>query len=189
MEIRQLTIADAQYFEDALELLNRTQGRDLFNPTYMSRRISDPLSYVVGAFRDNQILAVGVAQVLHSVEFYLVFDAEIVNVLQNKVVGSFSTLCVHESLRGQGIGQKISQMRLDWLKDRGCEVVLGISWVSGLAHTSNRVFEKLNFKAVKRVENFFYQSSIDSPFVCPGCGGPPCTCPAILYRLEISEQT
>jgi GNAT superfamily N-acetyltransferase len=185
MQIRPITKLDQPYFVDALELLNRTQGRDLFNSTFMERRTSDPLSFVAGAFDGKRLIGLGVAQVLHELEYYLVFDPNIVQDLSDKVVGSFSTLCVEESLQGQGIGQKISKLRMDWIKAKQCEVILGISWVSGLAHTSNRVFEKLGFKPVSQVDNFFYKSSIDNPFVCPGCGNPPCTCAAILYRLEV----
>jgi GNAT superfamily N-acetyltransferase len=187
MIFRQITPEDSACFNDALELLNRTQGRDLFNSTYMHRRTSDPLSFVVGAFYDELLMAVGVAQVLHEFEFYLPFDSNIVTNLSDKVVGSFSTLCVHESMQGKGVGQKLSQMRLEWLKERDCDVIVGISWVSGLPHTSNRVFEKMGFAQVGQVEQFFFNSSIENPFQCPGCGEPPCTCSATMYRLELSK--
>jgi GNAT superfamily N-acetyltransferase len=188
MIIRQMTINDAPYFQEALELLNRTQGRDLFNPTYMDRRVNDPLSYVVGAFEDDVLIALGVAQILHELEFYLSFDPQIVNDLSDHVVGSFSTLCVSEKYQGKGIGQLISHKRLELLKESGCEVVLGISWVSSMAHTSNRVFEKMGFKAVKKIDDFFYKSSLENPFICPACGEPPCTCPGILYRLNLASS-
>lgn len=187
MEIRQITKEDSLYFNDALELLNRTQGRDLFAPDYMDKRTSDPLSLVIGAFDNRALIGLGVAQIIDKFEFYLPFDKKIVENLMNKRVGSFSTLCIHESLQGKGIGQKISQVRLEWLKQKKCEAVLGISWVSGLAHTSNRVFEKMGFIAVQKIDDFFYQSSIANPFMCPACGEPPCTCPGILYRLELKQ--
>lgn len=186
MIYRQITSADSAIFSDALELLNRTQGRDLFNPSYLDRRTSDPDSLVIGAFNDGVLVAVGVAQVLKDqFDFYSPFDPNMAAELATKVVGSFSTLCVHETFQGKGIGQEISKLRLRWLQSRACEVIVGISWVSGLAHTSDRVFEKMGFGSVKRIENFFYQSSIENPFHCPGCGDPPCTCAGILYRLDL----
>lgn len=183
--IRQITSEDKSYFKEGLELLNRTQGRDLFASHYLDERVNDPLSYVVGAFENEKLIGLGVAVILHDFEFYLPFDSNIVSELENKVVGSFSTLCLHESYQGKGIGQKISHCRMEWLKSHHCEVVLGISWVSGLSHTSNRVFEKFGFKAVKQLDDFFYGPSLKNPFVCPACGDPPCTCPAILYRLDL----
>lgn len=187
MEIRQLTSADSAFFSEGTELLNRTQGRDLFPDDYLEKRTSEADSFVVGVFQDSRLISVGVAQIITSFEFYLPFDSNIVQDLQNKRVGSFSTLCVHENFQAKGIGQKVSKLRMEWIKKQHCEVVLGISWVSGKTNTSDRVFEKVGFKAVSRVENFFVDGSFKKAFICPTCGEPPCKCAAILYRLEISE--
>lgn len=186
ISIKQLTIEDKEYFAEGVNLLNRTQGQDLFPPHYLERKMSDPLSCVFGAFHNAEIISVGVAQILHEFNYYAVFDENIEEELNGKVVGSFSTLCVREDFQGKGLGQKMSHARLKWLVDRGCQVILGISWVSGKEHTSNRVFEKMGFGLVKLVDNFFYENSLQNPFQCPGCGSPPCTCSAMLYRLNLN---
>lgn len=41
-KIRVLTMADGSFFPDALELLNRTQGRGLFAPDYLTLKTSSP---------------------------------------------------------------------------------------------------------------------------------------------------
>ncbi len=182
---RQLTIADHAHFTNGLELLNRTQGVGLFKADYLQKLCSDPRAYVVGASRNDQLIGIGVAQLIHEQTYYLRFDSNLEVELKDKQVGSFSTLAIKENLQGQGIGQKISSMRLAWLLEKKCEVILGVSWVSGLPHTSDRVFEKMGFKAVKRVENFFLESSLKDPFDCPGCALAPCVCAAVLYRLDV----
>jgi GNAT superfamily N-acetyltransferase len=185
--ITQITPDDSQLFPAALELLNRTQGRDIFGPQYMSERTSDPRSLALGAFAGTELVGVGVAQLLSDFEYYQPFDPKISSELKGKTVGSFSTLCVHERFRGKGIGKRLSQRRLEWLIERKCEVILGVSWVSGLPHTSDRVFEAMGFKAVKTVPNFYHDTSLKHPFSCPGCERSPCTCSAILYRLDLSR--
>jgi GNAT superfamily N-acetyltransferase len=185
--ITQITPDDSQLFPAALELLNRTQGRDIFGPQYMSERTSDPESFVVGAFVGAELVGVGVAQLLSEFEYYQTFDREIPSELKDRTVGSLSTLCVHERFRGKGIGKRLSRRRLEWLIERKCEVTLGVSWVSGLPHTSDRVFEALGFKAVKTVSNFYYDTSLKHPFSCPGCERSPCICSAVLYRLDLSR--
>lgn len=187
IEIRPFSIADRKYFDEAQKLLNRTQGEDLFPPHYIERKLNDPLALVIGAFIGQEVISVGVAQVLHDLKYYIVFDENIEEKLKNNVVGSFSTLCVREDYQGKGLGQRMSHVRLNWLKDKGCEVILGISWVSGKEHNSSRVFEKLGFGMVKLVDNFFYESSLQNPFNCPACGSPPCTCAAMLYRLNLDQ--
>lgn len=183
--VRQITIQDSKIFSACLELLNRTQGRGLFSPQYMDIRTQDPKTYVVGAFQNNELVALAMAQIIDKYDYYLPFDPNIQSKLQDKTVGSFSTLCVLESLQGKGLGQKLSHARLDWLKKKNCDVVIGVSWVSGLAHTSNRVFEKLGFKAIKKVDDFYGPSSLENPFECPGCHKAPCVCSAVLYLLQL----
>ena len=186
VEIRVLTALNKSSFEKGVNLLNETQGRNLFAVDYLEIRTADPLSRIWAAFEDEEIVGLGIAQVIDSFEYYNKFDPSLATELAKKKVGSFSTLCFEERFRAQGLGQKISHLRLGWLREQGCQVVLGISWVSGLAHTSDRVFQKMGFTAVKSVDNFFYDSSLKNPFECPGCGSPPCTCSAILYRRELS---
>lgn len=187
IDFRELTMKDASYFKEAVDLLNRTQGQNLFAQNYIEASINEPTSYVVAAFESTKLLGVAIAKVIDEYSYYLPFQADIATEFQNLKVGSFSTMSVLEGRQGQGIGQKLSQMRIAWLQTQRCQVVVGVSWVSGLAHTSNRAFEKMGFQPVKKVDQFYYQSSIEKPFVCPGCGEPPCTCSAILYKLKLDK--
>ncbi len=183
LEIRPLTLADAGLFAEATEILNRTQGRDLFSQNYLADLVVDSKARIFAAFIDGRLMGLGVAQIISDFNYYLPFDENICLELEGKSVGSFSTMAMHEDAQGKGIGQQISQLRLAWLHEQGCEVILGNSWVSGLRHTSDRVFEKMGFRKIKLVENFFVESSLKQPFDCPGCRVHPCSCAAILYRL------
>jgi GNAT superfamily N-acetyltransferase len=192
--IRPITAMDKAFFADALELLNRTQGRDLFGPGYMDKRTTSPSTYVVGAFLNDILVGLGVAELIDNLDYYRPFQPSICEDLRGKKVGSLATLCVTETLQGKGIGQKITQRRLEWLQGKNCDIILGVSWVSGLSHTSNRVFDKLGFTAVNKVDQFYRQSSLEHPFICPQCGVPPCKCAAILYMSvthlnEVSHAT
>jgi GNAT superfamily N-acetyltransferase len=65
------------------------------------------------------------------------------------VVAAFTTLSVLESRQGQGIGQLLSRRRLEWLAKREFEVVLGVSWVSGLAHIpAQRLYESIGYERI-----------------------------------------
>lgn len=182
--IRQITSSDSDLFPHVLELLNRTQGRDLFAKNYLDLRTQEKDSYVVGAFFESQLIGIGIVQIITTFDYYIPFDSQISNELSKMKVAQFSSLAIEESFQGKGIGQRLSQERLKWVEGRHCDVIIGVSWVSGLEHTSNRVFEKMGFRAVKRVENFYLKSSLDKPFECPGCRVAPCTCAAIFYRRD-----
>lgn len=182
MKIIQFTQEHKHYFREAVHLLNRTQGKDLFPANYLELRTEDPCSYVVAALVDNRLVGIGIAQLIDNFDFYLAFDSQMSLELKDKKVGSFSTLAITEDLQGKGIGQKISHERLRWLKEHGCTTILGVSWVSGLKHTSDRVFEKMGFRAIKRVDGLFKEMCLKTPFNCPGCRVMPCECAGVLYR-------
>lgn len=186
LSIRPLNADDEKLFPEILELLNRTQGRDLFAPAYIEKRVNNPDSRAFIALKDQDVVAVGIADVISNFDFFLPFEPRLPEILKDKTTGLFTTLCVREDLQGQGIGQQLSTTRLQWLKEKNCDVILGLSWVSGQRHTSKWVFEKFGFYAVKQIDDFYAQQFATRPFICPACGDPPCTCPAILYRLDLN---
>lgn len=186
--IRRLAPADQHLFAAGVALLNDAQGSNLFTVTYLDERTARDDSAVWVALMEDTVVGIGVAQLVTEFEFYLPFDATIRIELADKIVGGFSTLAFVPAWRGKGLGQEISRQRLAWLRERGCQVILGISWVSGLGHTSDRVFDKMGFRAVKRLDNFFVEWSLNKPdFVCPVCGAPPCRCAAIFYRKDLTS--
>lgn len=189
MNIRTLGPIDEHLLPECLELLERTQGRNVCNLAYLKKLISTENGLLLVVQDDEQhIVAVAGAQILDNTNFqyYLPFGEEIVHTLNSSKVGSFCTMSVHEKLQGQGYGQKLSALRLEWLKTNACDVVVGITWVSGLGHHSGRVFEKLGFRAVNKVENFFVESSIRDNLLCPVCVVAPCYCPGIMYFRTLS---
>ncbi len=184
--IRRLTPADADLFAAGVAILNDAQGSNLFPPEYLEVRTADSDSAVWVALLGEAVVGIGVAQLVREFDFYAAFDPAITTELAGQTAGSFATLAFVPQWRGRGLGQEISRERLAWLRERGCKVILGISWVSGLGHTSDRVFEKSGFRAVKRVDDFFVDWSLNKPdFVCPVCGAPPCRCSAIFYRRDL----
>lgn len=184
ISLRPLTAKDHNFFSAGVELLNRTQGRGLFADDYLTLRTGDPDSYVIAAFHNNEIVGIGVSQIIENLDYYLPFEPNIKTILKDKIIGKFSTLCVREDWQGKGLGQQISHERLKWLKTRKCDVILGVSWISGLKHTSDRVFEKMGFRVVKKVEDFYLVSPFHVSFDCPACSKTPCQCPVALYMWE-----
>ena len=182
IQLRPLKLADQALFPEAVRLLNRTQGEGLFKPDYLEQLVSRDDAVVIAAFEMSKIIGLGVAQIINNFDYYLRFDPQVNERFKDLKVGSFSTLCFQEGYRGQGLGQKIGQARLQWLQEQACDVVVGVSWLSGLAHTSDRVFQKLGFTPVAVVENFYLA---DTYFVCPACQKPPCVCSAQMYRKQL----
>lgn len=184
-QISELHESNSDVLNELLELLARTQGRGVYSLAFLEDRVNSSESSVFVGKYNGRLVSVGCAELLNSLDYYLPFDENIKERLEGVKIGSLSTLSVHEEFQGRGIGQKVTKARLSWLKEKGCECVLGVSWVSGLLHTSKRVFEKLGFRYVNEVESFYREEAIKNPFDCPGCRVQPCECSAILFELKL----
>lgn len=187
IEITELDINNLELLKEALNMMNRTQGEGLFNEDYLIKKANSIDAIVLCAFLKNKLVGVGCAEIINDLDYYKPFDNNIVEKLKSKKIGSLSSLSVHEDFQGKGIGQIIANKCLTWFKNKGCDLVLGLSWVSGLTHTSNRVFQKIGFRAIKEVKEFYKEWAIKHPFNCPGCKTQPCICSAVLYEYRFKE--
>lgn len=186
--IDELELDDSLVIAEALRLLNRTQGQGLFSREYLTEKVRSPEALVLVGFIEDRLVSVGCAEIIKNFDYYRPFDASIGDRISGNKVGSLCTLSVHEDHQGQRLGQKMTKQRISWLEGQGCDLIIGVSWVSGLSHTSNRVFEKLGFRAVNEVKRFYREQSLEHPFQCPGCMVQPCECSAILYECELKTQ-
>ncbi len=184
IETKELDINNLELLREALNMLNRTQGDGLFNENYLIKKANSSDAIILCAFLNNKLASVGGAEIISNFDYYKPFESNIAERLKDKKVGSLCTLCVREDLQGKGIGQMMTRKRLDWLENRGCDLVIGVSWASGLSHTSNRVFEKFGFHKIKEVKEFYKEDAIKHPFNCPGCKTQPCICSAALYEYN-----
>jgi GNAT superfamily N-acetyltransferase len=178
---------------ECLALVERTQGKGIFEPDYFGRCASgegDRLLLI--ALLEGKLVGIATARVLpeNDFDYYVPFGKEAVERLfQQHRVGSMETASVTESLQGQGIGQELTRHRIRWLSEAGCTAVIGVSWESGLANTSDRVFTKLGFERLSQVRGFYAHDSVRRGFICPVCGSPPCRCSASLYVKYIDPKT
>jgi GNAT superfamily N-acetyltransferase len=174
-----------------LALVERTQGKGIFEPDYFGCCASgqdDRLLLI--ALLEGKLAGVATARVLpeNDFDYYVPFGKEAVEQLfQQHQVGSLETVSVTESLQGQGIGQEFTRHRIQWLSEAGCTAMIGVSWESGLANTSDRVFKKLGFERLSQIKGFYADDSLRRGFICPVCGSPPCRCSASLYVKYIDS--
>jgi GNAT superfamily N-acetyltransferase len=179
------TAAWSALYPEANALLNRTQGEGLFAADYLEQCARDPDTVIVLALDDARRLeGVATARVLPAdgFDYYLGFgDTLVRDLFARHRVGSMETASVIESRQGRGLGQQLARPRIEWLAARGCTAAIGVSWRSGLAHTSDRVFERVGFTRAADAPAFYVDDSLARGYVCPVCGQPPCRCAATFY--------
>jgi GNAT superfamily N-acetyltransferase len=171
-------------FPECLALVDRTQGEGILVLDYFERCASESDKLLLLALLDGNLVGVAAARVLpqDGFDYYLPFGREaVLDLFQHHRVGLMSTASVVEPLQGQGIGQELARRRIQWMNDAGCTAQIAVSWESGLAHTSDRVFAKVGFKCLSQVKGFFEEDSTHRGWNCPVCGSPPCRCSASFY--------
>ena len=181
-EIKEINTIDEKQISECVEIMWRTQGINVSSIESFKWAATSPDALLLMAFDQGKVIGGAIGKVQDKdFDYYSPFGDEIVPKLLASKVGSLSIMGIDENYQGKGIGQQLSRKRIDWLKDKGCNVLIGISWVSGQLHTSNRVFEKMGFTAIKTIDQFFAESSIPMNLICPVCGVPPCLCAGTLY--------
>jgi GNAT superfamily N-acetyltransferase len=187
IRILELKEADNLSLQECLKIQEATQGINVTSLNYLQDLVVSPNGILFLAYDDDRIIGGAGAKILTSgFDYYQGFQSGISTELSRSKVGSLSIVGILPSYQGKGLAQQMLQKRMDWLVSQGCDVLLGISWVSGQSHTSHRVFEKRGFKAISQIDDFFKDSSLKQNLICPVCGTPPCLCPGILYLKKIS---
>jgi GNAT superfamily N-acetyltransferase len=172
-------------FQAAAPLLNDALGPGTYTPQSVQELAEDPRVLLLGAWKDDVLVGVSGARLLdENLSFYDAFGSGAA-VLRGKRVGSLQTSALVPAARGQGIGKRLAEARLAWLRENGCEYAVGIAWISGLAHTSRPVFERLGFVPLGESSDVFRELSTREGWSCVVCGHP-CVCPAILYGRALS---
>jgi GNAT superfamily N-acetyltransferase len=172
----------ADHIEQALNVLNEALGARSYSAAGLEQEIHDPRTYVLEARAvDGALIGVASARVLapDGLSIYAQFG-EGSRILDGHCVGSLNASAVVPAYRGRGLGSALARARLLWLEAQGCDMVVGLSWLSGLAHTSKPVFERYGFTAVGRSDEIYTRLSIEHDFDCPTCGYP-CHCPGLLF--------
>ncbi|MEO5803594.1 MAG: GNAT family N-acetyltransferase, partial [Verrucomicrobiota bacterium] len=173
----------ASFFPVCRALVDRTQGKNVFPADYYTQCIANPDQLLLLALLKGELVGVASARRLPSdgSAYYAPFGNEAVELFRQHRVGSMESASVEESWQGHGVGRELGRRRVAWLEEMGCDVIVGIAWESGSPHTSDRVFLRLGFEPLARVQDFYVNISVQRGFICPVCGPPPCRCSASLF--------
>jgi GNAT superfamily N-acetyltransferase len=93
-------------------------------------------------------------------------------------------MAVKPGYEGQGIGSllvKESVMRLKVLSDK----IITIVWKEGDGEIMHRLMTKNCFQAVKTINDYWSEDSINHQYICPECKVIPCGCSAVIYSMKV----
>jgi GNAT superfamily N-acetyltransferase len=70
-----------------------------------------------------------------------------------------------------------------------CNVILSTMWVMKNLNLMQGILEKLHFKPLFEIADYWKEDSLRKHYACAVCGSPPCRCRAVLYALHKKDFT
>lgn len=91
------------------------------------------------------------------------------------------TVAVDKEWQGRGVAETLLDEVFVKMKEHGIKVMTSIGWVKE-GHTNiGHLLEKKGMKSAGIIENYWKEDSINTGFICPVCGEPPCKCSAEIF--------
>lgn len=183
--INDIKASDNQLLKQASEIYDISLGQNYIPSEDLSKYASDPKRFIlIGAIINQTLLGVMLAYPLDkkTAEEYThaLQQHNIPTTLPENAVGLIKSLAVRPEYRHRGIGTKLTIESIVRLKEMSCDFFLAVSWVSNKPDSSQKMFEKLGFKNILSVPDYWTQDSIKEGYQCPNCGNP-CHCTANFY--------
>ena len=189
-KIRDITASDSLLLQQASEIYDISLGQSYISPEDLLKYAAKPDSHILLGSEVNQtLLGVMLAYPLDSKttqEYAHTFQQHNIPItLTEYNVGLIKSVAVRPEYRHQGIGTKLTIESMIRLKEMSCDLFLAVSWVSNRPDSSQEMFDKLGFKNILSVPDYWTKDSIKEGYLCPNCGNP-CHCSANFY---ISKAT
>jgi GNAT superfamily N-acetyltransferase len=138
---------------------------------------------VILAEQGNKLVGVGIAKLITSLNGtdYQVFANHLPII--RPPVGVMELAAVHEQARHQGVGARLIERRLQWMREAGAQMAV----CSALVHPDQSVPARTpllrnGFEHLIDIPEFWLGESLREQYQCERCGNP-CHCTASLYYL------
>lgn len=185
--INDINPSDINSLKQAKKIYDIGLGENYIPSEDLLSYASHPEKYIsLGSYSsDGELLGVILANRLDEKErekYNLTFQQNSVDImLPAYTTGLIKSVAVKQEYRQKGIGAELIKEAIERLKDMSCELILAVAWASGKPGSSPKILEKLSFKNILGVEEYWKEDSLKEGYSCPNCGKPPCRCKALFY--------
>lgn len=165
---RELESSDERYFKRGIQVIKDSHAWPGVHDDQIKWFTAAKECCVFGAFKDDKLIAVALGGILpeNQYDFYSVFHSELKNSFQKNTTGVLLASAVDKSYRRKGIGTKLLDLRIKWLKDQGATQFIANSWGNKLKESSPSLFKQAGFKVLS-----YYCSYDSSDLFCFLCQG------------------
>lgn len=100
-------------------------------------------------------------------------------------VGFAETICVKEEYRGKHIAHKLADELIHSFREiNNIDAICTTVWKTKEGANAKNLVERIGFKYVTEIEEYWYNDSLALNYKCPKCGKPPCKCSMVFYKLS-----
>lgn len=176
---------DSIMLSQASDIYDVSLGQKYIPPEDLLKYANNPSEYIlIGSTIEDKLLGVMLAFPLDEKTARECNEAfkkhNIPFELPRLSVGVIKSVSVHPEYRHRGIGTRLTLEAMERLRKMSCGLFLAIAWDSGKVESSPKMFEKLGYKSLLDIPEYWYEDSIKEGYQCPNCGNP-CHCKAIFY--------
>lgn len=184
-QIQDIKAGDTGLLKQAEQIYSLSLGQNYISADDLMRYAANPEKYILlGATIDRKLAGIMLAFPLNEEigrEFNEAFQKNNVSIfLPQYSTGVIKSVAVHPDFRHHGLGTKLTIEAMARLKRMSTKIFAALSWDSGKPDSSPKMFEKLGYKNVLTVKEYWKQDSEEKQYACPNCGNP-CHCTAIFY--------
>ncbi len=169
--------------KSVMQIANLTLGEGyLSNQILFDFENSNALGFV--ALRNQEVVGFAFALILSlgKLKQIIGLPEETLPKEKSKRIALFKTMAIDPLFQNQGYGTALTDARLKGIESMGIKTVFAIAWKTDQTINMFTILSKHGFQEVATLKNYWRADSLEKKYVCPACGGPPCTCDAVIFK-------
>lgn len=181
---RELKSTDDVYFPIGTKLIKDAEGEQSIGDRQVELFASALECCVFGAFINDELIGIGLGGIIpkNQYEHYSSYSNSIYNILLDNKIGALLFVAVKANYQGKGVGKKLLELRLDWIKSNGAKYALACSWKNNKKFSSPRLFIADGFEVISHFSTYIHPAIEINP--CPICK-PTCHCENYIFIKKI----
>jgi GNAT superfamily N-acetyltransferase len=97
-------------------------------------------------------------------------------------IALLKTMAIHPKFQKHGFGAAIMGALLLAAEKEKINTIYVVAWKSEQKINLGPLLLQFGFTEIISLVNFWREDSLAKKYACPACGGPPCTCDAVIFK-------
>jgi len=182
------TPIEDKHIIEVLNIWKDRMGRQYPNESKIRKAVDENIDKIFGFVTvkksDETVLGFCIGKILKTDEAENMVSQ--INLFDKSItkVGLLDLNVVKKEYENKGIGQNQIKKRESYFKEQNIQTLLAICWIRDKNPNSILILEKSGFECVDKIENFWYEDTLNRNAKCIDCGFP-CSCTAGIHIKQL----